>query len=79
MVGVFVERTLVAELSAMAWHILRTLPRICLRLRTLVRLTPAASCFVPAGASAVMRAKERCAWGRAVARARVGAVGSADP
>jgi glycerol kinase len=34
--------------------------------------------FMPGAPSAAMRAKERRAWGQAVARARGGAVGSPD-
>jgi glycerol kinase len=78
MVGVPVERTSVAELSAMGVAHLAGLIAGIFTLASLGQIDRCSQSFMPDAASAAMRAKERRAWGQAVARARGGAIGSLD-
>ena len=78
MVGAPVERTSVAELSAMGVAHLAGLTASMFTLASLGQIDRGSESFVPGATSAAMRAKERRAWGRAVARARGGAVRSPD-
>jgi glycerol kinase len=77
MVGVPVERTSVAELSAMGVAHLAGVAANMFTLASLGQIDRGSECFMPGAASATMRAKERRAWGQAVARARGGAVDEA--
>jgi glycerol kinase len=78
MVGAPVERTSVAELSAMGVAHLAGLTAGLFTLESLGQIDRGSERFTPGPASATMRAKERRAWGEAVARARGRAVGSPD-
>jgi glycerol kinase len=78
MVGVPVERTSVAELPAMGVAYLAGLTAGIFTLASLGQIDRGCQGFMPGAPSAAMRAKERRAWGQAVARARGGAVGSPD-
>jgi glycerol kinase len=78
MVGVPVERTLVAELSAMGVAHLAGLTAGVFTIASLGQIDRGSESFTPGGASSAMRAKERRGWGQAVARARGGAVGPLD-
>ena len=79
MVGVPVERTSVAELSAMGVAHLAGLTAGMFTLASLGQIDRGSERFTPGAASAAMRVKERRAWGQAVARARGEAVGSGPP
>jgi len=78
MVGAPVERTSVAELSAMGVAHLAGLTAGIFTLGSLAQLDRGAQLFTPGAASAAMRAKERRGWGQAVARARGEVVGPLD-
>jgi glycerol kinase len=78
MVGAPVERTSIAELSAMGVAHLAGLTAGIFTLASLARIDRGAQRFTPDASSAAMRAKERRAWGQAVARARGEAIGSPD-
>ena len=78
MVGAPVERTSVAELSAMGVAHLAGLTAGIFTLESLGQIDRGSERFTPGPASATMRAKERRAWGETVARARGRAVGSPD-
>jgi glycerol kinase len=77
MVGVPVERTSVAELSAMGVAYLAGVTANIFTLASLGQIDRGSECFMPGAASAAMRANERRAWGQAVARARGEAVDEA--
>jgi glycerol kinase len=78
MVGAPVERTSVAELSAMGVAHLAGLTAGLFTLEGLARMDRHAQRFTPGAASTATRDKERFAWGQAVARARGEAIGSRD-
>jgi glycerol kinase len=78
MVGVPVERTSVAELSAMGVAQLAGLSAGLFTLESLGQMDRGGERFTPGAASAAIRAKERRAWGEALARARGEAIGSRD-
>jgi glycerol kinase len=63
MVGVPVERTSVAELSAMGVAQLAGLTAGLFPLESLGQIDRGSQRFAPGAASATMRAKERRAWG----------------